>query len=134
MIIIKVIIIIIIIVIEKVKKSLPSLVLLIFCQDCWLQMTLLESLPSPYKPNAWTNNWYLVFFVSNLYDGHCLKSVRIWSYSGPCFLKTERYFVFPGIQFKCAKIRTRMTPSTDHCVKSVCIRSYSSYTGKMQKH
>ena len=43
----------------------------------------------------------------------CVKSVRIWNYSGPYFsalgLNTERYSVFPCIQSKCGKIRTRKT-------------------------
>ena len=48
---------------------------------------------------------------------HCVKSVRIWSYSGPYFpafrLNTERYEVSLRIQFECGKIWTRITPYTD---------------------
>ena len=47
----------------------------------------------------------------------CVKSVRIWSFSGPHFpafgLNTERYSVPLRIQSKCGKIRTRKTPNTD---------------------
>ena len=47
----------------------------------------------------------------------CLKSVRIWSYSGPYFpafgLNTERYCVYLRIQCKNEKIRTRKTLNTD---------------------
>ena len=47
---------------------------------------------------------------------HCVKSVRIWSYSGlhfPAFaLNTERYSVSLRIQSKCWKIPTRITPNT----------------------
>ena len=47
----------------------------------------------------------------------CLKSVRIWSYSGPCFsafgLNTERYCVYLRIQSKIRKIRARKTLNTD---------------------
>ena len=52
-----------------------------------------------------------------------MKSVRIRSYSGPYFstfgLNTERYVypvygVFFGIQSKCGKIWTRITPNTDN--------------------
>ena len=54
------------------------------------------------------------FSVSNL---HCVKSVRIWSYSGPYFaafgLNTERYFVSLRIQSECGKMRTRITPNKD---------------------
>ena len=48
---------------------------------------------------------------------HCMKSVRIRSYSGPHFpafgLNAERYGVSLCIQFECGKIRTRTTPNTD---------------------
>ena len=48
---------------------------------------------------------------------HCVKSVRIRSYSGPYFtvfgLNTERYGVFFRIQSEYGKIRTRITPNTD---------------------
>ena len=47
---------------------------------------------------------------------HCIKSVRIRSYSGPYFpafgLNTERHGVFLSIQSECGKIRTRITPNT----------------------
>ena len=47
----------------------------------------------------------------------CVKSVRIWSYSGPHFpafgMNTERYEVSLGIQSECEKMRTRITPNTD---------------------
>ena len=48
---------------------------------------------------------------------HCVKSVRIRSYSGPHFpafgLNTERYSVSLRIQSECRKTRTRITPNTD---------------------
>ena len=48
---------------------------------------------------------------------HCMKSVRIRSYSGPYFLAfaldKERYGVSLRIQSECGKIRTRLTPNTD---------------------
>ena len=48
---------------------------------------------------------------------HCVKSVRIRSYSDPYFpafgLNTERSGVSLLIQYKCRKIRTRITPNTD---------------------
>ena len=44
---------------------------------------------------------------------HCLKSVRIQSYSGPHFpafgLNTERY----GVRSECGKMRTRITLNMD---------------------
>ena len=48
---------------------------------------------------------------------HCVKSVRIQSYSDPYFpafgLNTESYSVSLHIQFECGKTRTRITPNTD---------------------
>ena len=48
---------------------------------------------------------------------HCVKSVRIRSYSGPHFsafeLNTERYGVSLRIQSQCWKMPTRITPNTD---------------------
>ena len=50
---------------------------------------------------------------------YCVKSDRIWSFSGPYFhafgLNTERYSVFFRIQSKCGKIWTRKAPNTDTC-------------------
>ena len=52
-----------------------------------------------------------------LYYMHCVKSVRIRSYSGPHFpafgLNTQRYSVSHRIQSECEKMRTRITPNTD---------------------
>ena len=48
---------------------------------------------------------------------HCLKSVRIWSFSGPHIpafgLNTERYSASLQIQSECGKIQTRKTPYKD---------------------
>ena len=48
---------------------------------------------------------------------HCVKSVRIRSYSGPHFpafgLNTERYGVSLHSQSKCGKMRTRVTLNLD---------------------
>ena len=53
-------------------------------------------------------------FLPNI---HCIKSVRIRSYSGPHFpafgLNTERYGVSLRIQSKGGKMRTRITPNTN---------------------
>ena len=47
---------------------------------------------------------------------HCVKSIRIQSFSGPYFLvfglHTERYSVSLRMQSKCEKIRTKKTPNT----------------------
>ena len=63
-------------------------------------------------------------FVSKLKMGHCVKSVRIRSYSGPHFLtfelNTERHGVYLRIQTECGKnsvecgeMPTRITPNMD---------------------
>ena len=48
---------------------------------------------------------------------HCMKSVRIWCFSGPLFpkfgLNTKIYSVSFRMQYKCGKIRTRKIPNTD---------------------
>ena len=55
--------------------------------------------------------------ILNVFALHCVKGVRIGSYSGlhfpPFGLNTERYSVSLRIQPKCGKIRTRITPNTD---------------------
>ena len=54
---------------------------------------------------------------------HCIKSVHIWSCSGPHFpavgLNTEPYIVSLRIQSKCGKMQTRIAPNTDifHALK-----------------
>ena len=50
-------------------------------------------------------------------EEHCVKSVRIQSFSGPYFaafgLNAERYGISLRIQSKCEKIRARKIPNTD---------------------
>ena len=52
-----------------------------------------------------------------MYYMHCVKRLRIRSYSGPHFpafgLNTERYVISLRIQSKCGKSLTRITPNTD---------------------
>ena len=52
-----------------------------------------------------------------LLHSHCVKSVRIRSYSGPYFpafgLNTEGYEVSFRVQSKCGKIQIRITPTKD---------------------
>ena len=65
-----------------------------------------------------------------------MKSVRIQSFSGPCFPafgpNTERYFVFLHIQSECGKKRTRKTPNTGnfHTVEQIHI-SIMSYCNNL---
>ena len=64
--------------------------------------------------------WYLGILLSIwskcLLVIHCVKSIRIWSYSGPHFpefrLKMESYGVSLRIQSECGKMWTRITPNT----------------------
>ena len=63
---------------------------------------------------------------------HCVKSVRIRSYSGPYFpafgLNTERYSASLRIQSECGKIWTRITPNTDtfYAVNNSILESFES--------
>ena len=63
-------------------------------------------------------------------DIHCVKSVRIRSYSGlhfPIFrLNTERYSVSLHIQSKCGKTRTRITSNTDPFNGMIAVRKQVS--------
>ena len=56
------------------------------------------------------NNASGIVFVKNYSSFHCVKSVRIRSYSGPYFaafgLNRERYFVSLRIQSECRKYGT----------------------------
>ena len=68
-------------------------------------------------------------------DKHCVKGVRIWSYSGPHFsafgVNTERYSVSLLIQSKCGKMRIRITPNMDtfYAVESqnLQVKSYQEF-------
>ena len=55
--------------------------------------------------------------ASHPFNPHCVKSVRILSYSSPHFpvigLNTKIYRVSLRIQFEYGKIQTRITPNTD---------------------
>ena len=57
---------------------------------------------------------------------HCVKSVRIRSFSGPYFstfgLNTERYSVSLRIQSECGKVRAKKTPNTDTFYAVECTR------------
>ena len=70
----------------------------------------------------------------NSHKEHYVKSVRIWSYSGPHFpalgLNTERYSVSLRIQSKCGKMRTRITLNTD----TFYAVEYTDPTTEMYKH
>ena len=48
---------------------------------------------------------------------HCVKTVHIWSFSGPCFpaceMNRERYSISLNIQSECRKKRTRKTLNKD---------------------
>ena len=62
-------------------------------------------------------------FINEALNLHCVKSVRIQSYSGPYFpafgLNKGRNGVSLPIQFECGEIQTRITPNTNifHAVR-----------------
>ena len=53
----------------------------------------------------------------NIRNYHCVKVVRVWSYSGSYFptfwLNMKKYGVSLRIQFECRKMWTKITPNTD---------------------
>ena len=55
----------------------------------------------------------LTYPFDRKYLRHCVKSVRIRSYSGPLGLHKERYRVYLRIQSECGKMQTRITPNAD---------------------
>ena len=63
------------------------------------------------------------FYERQIVCVHCLKSVRIRSFSVPFFpvfgLNTERYSLSFCIQSECGKIRTRKTPNTETLLAAV---------------
>ena len=63
----------------------------------------------------YSDDGLLIF--KNCSGPHCVKSVRIRSYSSPHIpafgLNAERYGVFLRIQSECRKVGTRITPNTD---------------------
>ena len=72
-------------------------------------------------PKVFGNSWtcpILELHTAFTQPLHCVKSVRIRSYSGSYFpafgLNTKRYGVSLCIQSECEKIRTRITPNTDN--------------------
>ena len=73
--------------------------------------------------------------INRLLIYHCLKSVRIWSYSGrrfPIFgLNTESYGVSFRIQSECGKMGTRITPNTDtFYIMSISVLDFSTESAK----
>ena len=63
------------------------------------------------------SHWKHLIMASHPFNPHCVKSVRILSYSSPHFpvigLNTKIYRVSLRIQFEYGKIQTRITPNTD---------------------
>ena len=85
--------------------------------------------------SIYTEIWYYN------YKEHCVKCVRIRSFSGPHFpafwLDTERYSVSFRIQSTCGKIRTIKTPNTDtfHAVEIIeSVRNFQRRIQKPVKH
>ena len=84
-------------------------------------------------------NCFLMFMTLCLL--HCVKSVRIRSFSGshyyPAFgLNTERYGVSLRIQSECGKMRTRITPNMDtfHAVTYVLHTAIISIMKQLLNH
>ena len=69
----------------------------------------------PYWRNYYHRTQRASFFLTFSLQVHCVKSVRIWSFSCPYFpafgLNTERYFVSLHIQSEFGKMWSRKTPN-----------------------
>ena len=78
--------------------------------------------------------WSFLVLLKHFWRNHCVKSVRIWCYSGPHFpafgLSTERYGVSLRIQSECRKMRTRITldTNTSHAINVTLIYVQSTVT------
>ena len=64
------------------------------------------------KPSFLKKNLRVTGFAGHR-GRHCVKSVRIWSFSGPCFPTVVLNGISLRIQCKCGKIQTRKTQNTD---------------------
>ena len=74
-------------------------------------------------------HYYRFCRICSLLDrSHCVKTVRIRSFSGPYFpafgLNTEKYGVSLRVQSECGKKQTRKTPNTEtlHAVSNIEIK------------
>ena len=89
---------------ELVRKSRKSL----FSSDTQAEVSLKKS-------------------TSKMNKMHCMKSVRVWSYSGPHFpefgVNTERYSVSFRFQLECRKIWARIIPNMDTFYAVIVISS-----------
>ena len=85
------------------------------------------------KEDSFVCNRFRFLGRSKARKQHCIKSVRIRSYSGPHFPafgpNPETYSVSLRIQSKCGKMRTRITPNTDtfHAVQKVQFSIWPSW-------
>ena len=84
-----------------------------------------------------TSGWLLLMYgpiLANVHK-HCVKSILIWSYSGPHFptfgMNTVRYC----IQSECGKMRTRITPNLDtsYAVKTAYSNKYQIFAFSKNK-
>ena len=101
----------------------------------WRYLSLLPF--SRYCCSQVVRYWWRVRLIVWVFprDKHCVKGVRIWSYSGPHFsafgVNTERYSVSLLIQSKCGKMRIRITPNMDtfYAVESqnLQVKSYQEF-------
>ena len=79
-----------------------------------IEMGAVSKCPFRYHSTVTSKEWVL---CHNVHYQHCVKSVRIWNYSGPHFpafgLNAERYGISLRIKSKCEKMQTGITPNAD---------------------
>ena len=81
-----------------------------------IKSKLLKTLNMNQFSDCWSSN----FVFRSLEKQHCVKRVRIQSFSGPYF---PAYRVSLRIQSEFGKMRTRKTPYTEHFSRSVVFKS-----------
>ena len=95
------------------KSSLKGKLLWYLTSDPGCSQLIRSQDSRKYNISKWIETW----ISKKGFKMYCVKSVRIWSYSGPHFpafgLNTERNGVSLRIQTECGKMRTRITPNTD---------------------
>ena len=81
------------------------------------RLNILQPIIDVWQGPKYVSGVFLIIFIFWNEALHCVKGVRIRSYSGPYFpafgLNTERYSISLRIQSECGKMRTRITPNTD---------------------
>ena len=101
----------------KVKKNFRYFFIITNCFSLWLLICFCPKRTNFFNWISFHGSWRFIGQQGKKVNHHCVKSVRIRSYSGPYFpafgLNPEGYGVYLRIQSECGKIRARISPNTD---------------------